>query len=89
MSTDLKELEKRMASAMDALKKESQKLKDLQDFAQQLGQIQKNLKEGNMEGAMDSLSKAGDKLKSMDGDDEDLQDLRDQLARLQDAKDSC
>jgi hypothetical protein len=74
---------------MDQLKKEADKLKGLQDLAQQLGQIQKNLKEGNMEGAMDSLSKAADKLKAMEGEDEDLQDLRDQLSRLQDAKDSC
>jgi hypothetical protein len=74
---------------LDQLKKDSQKLKDLQDLAEKLGQIQKSLKEGNMEGAMDSLSKAADKLKSMEGQDEDLQDLREQLTALQDAKDSC
>jgi hypothetical protein len=74
---------------LNQLKKESQKLKDLQDLASQLGKCEKCLKEGNMEGASESLSKAGDKLKQMDIDDQDLQDMRDQLARLQDAKDSC
>ncbi len=71
------------------LKKESQKLGDLQDLANQLGQCQKCLKEGDMKGASQSLSQASAKMQSMEGQDEDLQDLRDQLRRLQDAKDSC
>jgi len=74
---------------MKALQKENQKLGDLQDLAKQLGQCQKCLKEGDMNGAMDNLAKAGDKMKSMEGEDKDLDDLRDQLKRLQDAKDSC
>jgi hypothetical protein len=71
------------------LQKDSQKLKDLQDLANQLGKCQKCLKEGNMEGASESLGKAGEKLRQMEMDDQDLQDMRDQLARLQDAKESC
>jgi len=74
---------------MKELQKENQKLGDLQDLAKQLGQCQKCLKEGDMNGAMDNLAKAGDKMKSMEGEDKDLDDLRDQLKRLQDAKDSC
>jgi DNA repair ATPase RecN len=74
---------------LDQLKKENQKLGGLQDLANKLGQVQKSLKEGDMEGAEKGLGQAADKLKGMEGNEEDLQDLRDQLARLQDAKDSC
>jgi hypothetical protein len=74
---------------LEQLKKDSMKMKDLQDLAQQLGQCQKALKEGNMDNAMDTMAKAGDKLKSMKMDEEDLQDLREQLSSLQNAKDSC
>jgi hypothetical protein len=82
---DPKTLEREMAE----LKKEAGKLKDLQALAQQLGQCEKALKEGKMDGALESLSKAGDQLKSMEGQEGDLQELREQLARLLDAKDSC
>jgi hypothetical protein len=74
---------------MDALKKENEKLQDLQKLANQLAACQKCLKDGDMNGASMSLAKAGDQMKSMQGDDKDLEDLRDQLARLTDAKDSC
>jgi hypothetical protein len=71
------------------LKKESQKLGNLQDLAKQLGQCQKCLKEGNMEGAMEGLSKAGEKMKSMEGQEQELDDLKNELKQLQDAKDAC
>jgi hypothetical protein len=74
---------------LNALKQESQKLGDLKDLANQLGQCQKALKEGDMDKLSENLSKAADKLKNMEGNDEDLEDLRDQLKRLRDAKDSC
>jgi hypothetical protein len=74
---------------MDQLKKENEKLKGLEELAKQLGQFTKAMKEGNMDAAQESLSKAGDKVKSMEMQEEDLQDLREQLTRLQDAKDSC
>jgi hypothetical protein len=35
------------------------------------------------------LAQAGDQLKKMDGSDKDLEDLRDQLTKLQDAKDEA
>jgi hypothetical protein len=73
---------------MNELKKESQKLKALQDLADQLGKAQKALKEGNTNALSESLSKAGEKLKSMEGDEQDLADLGDQLKSLQDAKDA-
>ena len=65
------------------------KLKALQDLAQQLGQCQKSLKEGDSQSTDESLAAAADKLKQMDGDEQNLEDMREQLARLQDAKDSC
>jgi uncharacterized coiled-coil DUF342 family protein len=74
---------------LDRLKKDGEKLKGLQELAKQLGQCQKSLKEGDMEGLSQGLGKAGDKMKDMNLDEQDLQDLRDQLTRLQDAKDSC
>jgi hypothetical protein len=42
-----------------------------------------------MEAASQSLSDMAKKLDGMELENQDLQDLREQLARLQDAKDSC
>ena len=74
---------------LDQLKKDQEKLKDLQDLADKLGQCQQRLKEGDGKGASQSLKEAADKLKDMDLEDQELQDVREQLQRLQDAKDSC
>jgi hypothetical protein len=74
---------------LDQIKKDSQKMKDLANLAKQLGQAQQKLKEGDSQGAADMLAKAGEQLKKMDGTDKDLEDLRDQLTRLQDAKDEA
>ncbi len=74
---------------LDQLKKDSQKMKDLQSLAKQLAQAQQKLKEGDGQGAGDMLAKAADQLKSMAGLDKDLDDIRDQLTRLQDAKDAA
>jgi hypothetical protein len=74
---------------MNQLKKESQKLKDLQELADKLGKARQALKEGKMDSASESLSKAGEKMKEMQGDEQDLDDLRDQLKRLEDAKDAA
>ncbi len=71
------------------LEKDKQKLKDLQQLANKLGMAQKAMQQGNMDEAAGALQGAGDQLKEMDLDDQELQDLHDQLKRLQDAKDSC
>jgi len=71
------------------MKKENQKLKDLQEMAKQMAKVKDALKKGDNQMAMDELSKAADKMKEMEGNDQDLDDLREQLKRLQDAKDSC
>jgi hypothetical protein len=71
------------------LEKDKQKLKDLQQLANKLGQAQKALRQGNMDEAAGALAGAGEQLKEMNLDDQELQDLREQLKRLQDAKDSC
>ena len=74
---------------LDQLKKDSKKLKDLTDLAKQLGQAQQKLKEGDSQGAAEMLAQAGEQMKKMEGTDGDLEDLRDQLSRLQDAKDAA
>jgi uncharacterized coiled-coil DUF342 family protein len=74
---------------MQRLEEEKKKLKDLQDIASKLGQCQKQLKEGDLEQAAESLKAAANKMGDMELDEQDLQDIRDQLKRLQDAKDSC
>jgi uncharacterized coiled-coil DUF342 family protein len=71
------------------LQQDSAKLQDLQKLAAQLGQVRKNLQQGNGDAASAGMSAAADAAKSMELGDDDLRDLRDQLQRLQDAKDSC
>jgi uncharacterized coiled-coil DUF342 family protein len=74
---------------MQQLKQDSAKLKDMQALADKLGQCQKSLKDGNCDAASKALGSAADQMKELDVSDQDLADLRDQLQRLQDAKDSC
>lgn len=74
---------------MKMLDEEKKRLKDLQDLADKLGQAQQKMKDGNMDGAMQDLGSAAQQMKDLNLDESDLQDLREQLARLQDAKDSC
>jgi hypothetical protein len=74
---------------LDQLKKDGQKLNELQELANQMGKCQQCLKEGDMDGASQSLSSARDRLKNMDLDEENLSDLRDQLQRLEEAKGCC
>jgi hypothetical protein len=82
---DAETLQREMAQ----LKKENEKLKSLQELAKQLGQCQKSLKDGDMQAAADKMSAAADKVKDMERDNQDLDDLRDELQKLQDAKDAC
>src|SRR5262249_18498534 len=68
------------------LKKDSEKLKDLKELAEQLGQCEKCMQGGDNEGAMENLKKAAGKLKNLDLNDKELDDLKEQLQRLQDAQ---
>jgi hypothetical protein len=77
------------ATLKKELQKEKQRLGDLNKLAEQLGKCEKCLKEGDMEAASRSLGELAKKLDGMDLENQELQDLREQLARLQDAKDSC
>jgi hypothetical protein len=77
------------ASLKKELQKEKQRLAGLNKLAEQMGKCEKGLKEGDMEAASQSLSEMAKKLDGMDLENQELQDLREQLARLQDAKDSC
>ena len=74
---------------LEQIKKDSQKMKDLQSLAKKMAQAQQKLKEGDAQGAGEMLAQAGEQLKKMEGMDKDLDDLRDQLTRLQDAKDAA
>jgi uncharacterized coiled-coil DUF342 family protein len=74
---------------LEQLKQDSQQLKDLQKLANQLGQAQQAMQNGNDKEAGSSLDDAAEQMKELDLQEQDLQDLREQLQRLQDAKDSC
>lgn len=74
---------------LDKLKKDGEKMKGLQDLAKQLGDAKKKLDAKDLNAAADDLSQAAESLKKMEASDKDLEDLRDQLARLTDAKDGC
>lgn len=72
---------------LENLKKDSQKLKDLQNLAQKLGQCQKCLQQGDGKGAQQQLDEATAKLGEMDLTDQELKELRDELRKLGDCKD--
>lgn len=74
---------------MKILDEEKKRLQDLQELANKLGNCQQKLKEGDMEGASEAMRNAAQQMKNLDLDEQDMQDLRDQLSRLQDAKDGC
>jgi hypothetical protein len=94
-AADLKDKEEKLKQAnldpetlkreMARLQEEKKKLKDLKDLAEKLGKCQQCLKEGNLDDAKDAMKAAGKKMGEMDLDDQDLESLRDQLKRLQDA----
>ncbi len=70
------------------LQKEKQRLSDLNKLAEQMGKCEKCIKEGDLEAASQSLSEMAKKLDGMDLENQELQDLRQSLARLEDAKDA-
>lgn len=71
---------------MKELEKQGESLKDLQDLAQKMGECKKCLEKGDAKGAQKQLKDAMDKMKEMDGDEQTLEDLREQMKRLRDAK---
>src|SRR5205814_1164897 len=73
---------------LQELKKDTEKLKDLNKLAQKLGQCQKCLKEGDSKSAGAALGEAAGELAQIDLDTKELDDLRDQLSKLQGAKDA-
>ncbi|HLJ94539.1 MAG TPA: hypothetical protein VKU02_15230 [Gemmataceae bacterium] len=70
------------------MQKEKQRLGDLNKLAEQMGKCEKSLKEGDMEAASQSLSEMAKKLDGMDLENQELQDLRLSLSKLEDAKDA-
>ena len=74
---------------LENLKKDSERLKSMAELAKKLGQCQSCMQSGDGKGAQKSMQEAADELKKMDLDEQDLKDLREQLQRLQEAKDCC
>jgi hypothetical protein len=73
---------------LEKIKKDNEKLQDLKKLAQKLGQCQKCLQQGDAGQAARALGDAADQLGQMELDVQELEDLRDQLQRLKDAKES-
>ncbi len=73
---------------LEQLKKDSEKLKDLKKLAAKLSQAQKALKEGEGGKAAKALGDAGEQLAQMDLDAQEIGDLRDQLQKLQEARET-
>lgn len=70
------------------LQKESQKLQDLKELADKMGDIQKALEQGDGKSAEQKMKEAGEKLKEMGMDEKELEDLQKDIEKLKDAKDS-
>jgi hypothetical protein len=68
---------------LEQLKKDNEKLKDLQKLANKLSQCKQCMNSGEIGKAAKALSEAANELSDME-----LDDLREQLAKLQEAKDS-
>jgi hypothetical protein len=74
---------------LDQVQKEKKNLKSMEDLANAIGQCRKAVQGGDDKDAAERMKGAADNLKDMDLADKDLEDIRDSLQRLQDAKDSC
>jgi len=61
----------------------------MEDLANAIGQARKAVQGSDGKDAAERMKGAADNLKDMDMADKDLEDIRDSLQRLQDAKDSC
>jgi hypothetical protein len=80
--------EETLKRELQELKQESEKLKDLQKLGNKLGQCKQCMSQGDSGEAAKALGGAAQQLGNMELDQKELEDLRDQLARLQDAKDA-
>lgn len=74
---------------LDQVQKEKKNLKNMEDLANAIGQARKAVQGNDGNDAAERMKGAADNLKDMDLADKDLEDIRDSLQRLQDAKDSC
>lgn len=74
---------------LERLNRDGDKLKDLQDLAQKLGQCKECLNKGDNKEAMAKLADAAQKLDQLKLSDQEMKDLQDQLQKLQDAKSAC
>jgi DNA repair exonuclease SbcCD ATPase subunit len=73
---------------LSQMRQENEKLKDLQKLANKLNQCQQCVKAGDTAGAQKAMGQAADQIGDMARDDKELNDLRDALQNLKDARDA-
>ncbi len=90
---DLKELARKgelsedaLQDQLDALKKKSDKLQDLDKLAQEMAECKECMGKGDSAGAAKALKNAANRLKQMGGSEEELNELADKLRALGECK---
>jgi hypothetical protein len=73
---------------MEQIKQDAKKLENLEKLAKSLQQVRQNLEDGKSVDAGQGMQGAADQMKDTELDEQEQQDLKEQLQRLQDAKDS-
>jgi hypothetical protein len=81
---DPEALEREMAQ----LREENEKLKDLQKLANKINQCQQCMKAGDNAGAQKAMGAAADQIADMARDDKEMNDIRDALQTMKDARDA-
>jgi hypothetical protein len=81
---DAEALEREMAQ----LRQENEKLKDLQKLANKINQCQQCMKAGDSAGAQKAMGQAADQISEMARDDKEMNDLRDALQSMKDAREA-
>jgi hypothetical protein len=71
---------------LDRIDKENAKLRDLTDLASKLGQMKQALDQNDADARQKAMKQAADALKDMDLSQKEVDDLNEQMQRLQDAK---
>jgi len=89
LNRDGKLTDEALQRELDRLKQDSDKLQDLADLAEKLGECKKCLENGDTDSAMQQLKGAADKLKDLDLSDKEMKDLDEQLNKLRDAKEAA
>lgn len=73
---------------LDRLMEKQEKLKALEDLAQEIGKCENGMKEGDSDKAAEALKKAAAKMKKLDKQGQDLKDLQQELQQVAEVKKS-